>query len=229
MQAKNVQIVPAWSVTVVNQAGEPVAGLKVAEDREFYGLPSRHRGFDSRVTDGKGMVVFPEQSFMASEAELAEGRGLSALNVHASFGPSGSVRISPSGCKDVQVYYATDGKIYDRSGSKPQRRKGDSRPCSGCCRSNVFDSIYKQDWATVKRMLAADAATARARDSQGGTPLMLLSDGDFSGPKAELIKLLLEAGPISMPRTARRRCTTPPRITMSPAWNSSFPRAPIPR
>lgn len=81
--AKDVEIVPAWSVLVLDAAGKPVPNLKVDESWEFFGVSSSWT--DSRVTDSAGRVTFPRRSFSVSEASYQLSRGVSHLNVHASF------------------------------------------------------------------------------------------------------------------------------------------------
>ena len=64
--AKDVEIVPAWSVLVLDAAGKPVSNLRVDESWEFFGFKSR--GDDSLVTDLAGRVKFPRRSFSVTEA-----------------------------------------------------------------------------------------------------------------------------------------------------------------
>lgn len=194
-QAREVQIAPAWSVKVVDVAGKPVEGLKVEESWEFFGLSPSHRGSDSRMTNASGVVVFPERSFRVLSLSYIVGRGVSALNVHASFGPSCKVRIAPpGGYKQADAWYADNDKVYDHNGATTSKDNAGFTTVFQFQALDVFDFLDAQDWATVKRMLAADAAIVNVRNSAGQTPLIYLSMFGFSGPKAEMIKLLLAAG-----------------------------------
>ncbi len=192
--AKEVTIVPQWTVKVVDQSGAPVTGLTVAQKWNFFGLSPKRGGNDSRKTDVQGLVVFPEQSFSVSGGAYLAGRGMSALNVHASFGPTGTVGISPAGYKEVSAYASTDGKVYDRPGATTLKDKHGFTTVLRVLPLDVFDFMDKQDWATVKRMLATDASIAKVRDRGEMTPLIYLSASKSSDQKTELITLMLAAG-----------------------------------
>ena len=194
LHAHEVQIAPTWSVTVVDSAGKPVADLKVEERWKFYGLSPSHGGTDSKVTDKSGVVVFPERSFQVSSAEYAAGRGMSALNVHASFGPSCTISIAPPGYKRADVDYATDKKTYDHDGATTAKTKAGFTTTFQLQPLDIFDFLDGDDFTAAKRMLSADTSMAKARDNSGATPLIHLSLFGFSGERAEMIKLLIDAG-----------------------------------
>ncbi|MEZ0218154.1 MAG: ankyrin repeat domain-containing protein [Rariglobus sp.] len=194
VEAKEVTIVPQWTVKVVDQSGAPVTGLAVAQNWNFFGLWPKRGGNDSRKTDAHGLVVFPEQSFSVSGGAYLAGRGMSALNVHASFGPTGTVGISPAGYKQVSAYSSTDGKVYDRPGATTLKDKHGFTTKLRVLPLDVFDLIDNRDWAAVKRMLATDVSIATARDRGETTPLIYLSASKSSDQKTELITLMLAAG-----------------------------------
>lgn len=194
MRAREAQIAPAWSVIVVDSTGKPVAGLEVEERWEFYGLSPSRSGTDSKVTDKFGSVVFPERFFHVSSAGYAAGRGMSALNVHASFGPSCTISIAPPGHKRADVGYSTDGKTYDHNGATTSKTTAGFTTTFQLQPLDIFDFLDGEDFADARRMLTADASTAKARDESGATPLIHLLWFGFSGERAEMIKLLIDAG-----------------------------------
>lgn len=194
LEAREVKIVPEWSVQVSDETGKPVAGFEVSERWEFFGLPSSHDGSEVRSTDPRGRVVFPARTFNVSEAAYAAGYALSHLNVHASFGPSGTVRITPRGFKQCESSYSTDEKIYDGLGAVTTKSASGFATTFRFLPTDFFDFLNKQDWAEMRHILASDPAAAALRDTLGGTPLIRLSRLDYSGPNAELINLLIGAG-----------------------------------
>lgn len=138
--------------------------------------------------------MFPARSFNTSETDYVNGRAMSLLNVHGSFGPSGNVSFTSQGFKTADADYTTSGNIFDRGGAKTTRDALGFTTVFRFLRLDFFDFLQKRDWATARQLLSADSQLASLRDDQGATPLIVLSKFEFAGPNAEMIKLLLDAG-----------------------------------
>ena len=192
VMAKDVEIVPAWSVLVLDAAGKPVSDLKVYESWEFFGFSSS--GTDSRVTDSAGRVTFPRRSFSVNEVSYKLSQGASHLNVHASFGGTGSVMIHPQGQKVVQSHQDTDGKTYDDPGADTHRTKEGFQTTLQVLARDVFDFVYHREWDAVKRSILENPSTISMRSRGGSTLLILVAGEQFSGQAAEVLQLLVEKG-----------------------------------
>lgn len=191
--AREVTTVPQWSVQVLDENGKPVTGFEVSERWEFFGLPS-HDGDEVRSTDANGRVTFPARTFSVSQATYAASHALSHLNVHASFGPSGTVRIAPRGFKQSDVSYGTDEKLYDHAGAATTKTTIGFVTIFRFLPTDIFDFLNRQDWSVMRRILASDPTAATLRDATGETLLTRLSAFEYSGQNAEMINLLIDAG-----------------------------------
>jgi hypothetical protein len=78
---------PDWTVTVVDEQGEPVSGITVRLSYENHSIEDKSHEMD-RLSDQRGQVSFPAQKIRASFLRRCYYTVLSALDgVHASFGP----------------------------------------------------------------------------------------------------------------------------------------------
>ncbi len=190
---RQIEIVPVWTVQVLDEAGRPVRGLKVTERWEFYGggPAGSHASLN---TDGQGRVVFPAQSFRATVFGLLFGRAFTLLNVHASYGPSGSISAQANGFKPGRSHYSTNRKVYDDPGTTTVQEAGGFVTTYRFSPLDFFDFAWEHDSATMKRLIAENPATAKLRDRAEATPLIVLSGFDYSGQNAETIDRLLGAG-----------------------------------
>ena len=82
---------PAWEVSVVDEAGAPIEGMKVRLSYKNYSAESNNHEMDA-ITDFQGQVQFPMQNASASVARYLVFSVRSALTgVHASFGRHATV------------------------------------------------------------------------------------------------------------------------------------------
>lgn len=192
MAAREVEIVPAWTVTVLDSAGKPVQGIKVDELWEFIGVKSS--GSDGGLTDSAGTVAFSRHTVEVDESTYLSNKGLSKLNVHGSFGPTGSVRIHAKGQKSIRAYYSTDKKVYDDKGATTVRTTSGFSTTLRLIELDLFDCINSKDWSAVKRTLLEKPESISMRGRGEWTPLISIAWHGFSGQPAELIRLLIEKG-----------------------------------
>jgi ankyrin repeat protein len=159
---------------------------------EFYGI--RSRGTDSGVTDSAGRVEFPRHSFSVTEVSYLLSRGMSHLNVHASFGPSGSVMIQPEAKKPMKSDYMTDGKVYDDTGAHTERTVGRFETTLHVLDLDLFDFIDHQEWDAVKRIIIENPSSVTMRGRGGSTPLISVAQEGFAGKAEDMLRFLIEKG-----------------------------------
>src|SRR5437763_1736829 len=94
---------PAWDVLVVNESGNPVAGVTVRVSYQNYSVEKVGHEID-RTTDERGHAAFVAQALSASLARrCAFTVRAAAQGVHASFGPHASVLAFGNGLEGVAV------------------------------------------------------------------------------------------------------------------------------
>ena len=189
MLAKDVRIVPTWTVQVLDTAGQPVAGVTVDEDWAFSGIEPRNEGKASLKTNAEGRVVFSAQRFQVTESHYLSEKATTMLNVHGSFGPTGSVSINLPGYKYTESSYATE--VYDRLGAKTTQTNDALATVIKLIPLDLLDYIERKDWEKVKAMVLADPRLTKFRSHEGDTPLMRLAlFEEFAGPVVEIVRLL---------------------------------------
>ena len=88
---------PEWSVTVVDEVGNPISGVVVRLNYENYSIENYSHEQDL-VTDANGHVTFPAHRSSASMLRRCYFTAKSALALaHASFGPQAYVNASGKG------------------------------------------------------------------------------------------------------------------------------------
>lgn len=190
--AKEVEIVPSWTVMVLDGKGKPVSGLSIDESWEFFGLKAH--GNETGTTDASGTVTFPRRFFDVSSASYLASKGATRLNVHASFGPSARVTIRPEGKKDTQASYGTKGTIYDGVGAHSVKTAAGFKTTFTITDLDLFDYIGSKDWPLVKKTILENPSALTLRGSGDATALIAVSSHGFSGQSAETMRLLIEKG-----------------------------------
>lgn len=110
------QVVPAWRVQVVDEAGKPVPGMAVLYTWRHYGI-EWSGDEEHTTTDAQGYVSFPPRTTRASLAQ----RTLRAITnvpyiVHASWEPHGLIVVY--GHEDK---YQSEGVSYSGKGTLPTK------------------------------------------------------------------------------------------------------------
>jgi ankyrin repeat protein len=120
---------------------------------------------------------------------------MTLLNVHGSFGSSGTVSILPKGLKPSSAYYSGAGKVHDQTGAVTVRQQEGITTTFRLQERDVFDFAMDHEWDKVRQLLARDGATViKSRNRNGATLLIALSENDYAGANAEIIGLLLASG-----------------------------------
>ena len=192
---REIEIAPAWSVKVFSPNGEPEANARVTQNWQFFGLLSgNYEDSDSLLTDAQGGVSFSARFVRASTVSMVMGRFISCLNVHASFGPNANVNASPTGCKHLEASYFDNGKSFDSCGSATSKEQGGFVTVFHIEALDLVDHIQNLEWGAAKTMLATDMSLVNFRSRDGITPLIALTQSKSSGPRDEVLRLLLTAG-----------------------------------
>ena len=100
------EVVPAWTVRVVDPSGAPVAGAVVRQQWKYEPFDAeRHEGSD--MTRKPGTVSFPRRTLRMSLAERAVGlvAGLVRSDPHADWGRSSLLVATAPGCDAGEAAY----------------------------------------------------------------------------------------------------------------------------
>ena len=108
-------VVPAWRIRVVDEAGNPIAGVNAREHWQHYTVETRGHE-ELLITDENGYVSFPARSVRASILDRIIGviRNIATTAIHTSFGPHAHVVVWKGG-------FEITGEGYSRWSPMPEQ------------------------------------------------------------------------------------------------------------
>jgi|SRR5579859_104220 len=117
---------PEWVIQVVDEHGEPVSGLDVAEEWSYFGIDFAG-SIDNKQTDTQGRVVFPRRVIWASLAS----RLLNPQGASEKLGPSVWV-LACDETKLMQGEFFWEGKRFRFGGLLKKEMRIIAKPVKYC-------------------------------------------------------------------------------------------------
>jgi ankyrin repeat protein len=190
VSAREFEICPKWTVQVLDDHGNVMTNCNVEQEWQFSGLSDQTS--EERKADSTGSVSFPPRSISVSESHYIAAHATSLLNVHASFGPNVSIRISATGFKTAEISYSEHKLWLSDSGAEGTATEKEIKTKVRLKPIDLIDVVGMHDLAAVKQFVTNNPALLKMQDSIGFTPLLQAigtQSGDF-----EIASFLIEAG-----------------------------------